>query len=332
MTLADLLSELRLRLNYPGAPQAEVTARLTVFLNDALQEIAADAGIGQWMTRYQISPTFTSIAGVAEYTLKAQRINAITERTNNSRLEMRTIDWYRSAAPNPTIETGNPTVWVMIGATNLMVDAVSTGGTYPLYAASSSGSDTTQTVYIEAYRTGNVLVQESVVLTGGTRVQIGALTDHISILKFYVSAPTAGVISLYRAVNPDPIVLMTIPAGMIGYGAAGYIGIKLFPTPTSAISYYVEAERELPLLLQTTDIPPIPTRFHQMLVDGALYREYEKRDKYDWAREARNRFLKMQNDFRYYATCPPDYLPARSTDSRFGYSRLGPWFNDGAGY
>ncbi len=327
MTYSQMLLDLYRRLNYGTTPASEVTTRLSTFLNETLQDVISEPGIGQWVTLNQPPVTFASVSGTAVYALanSIQRIDAITERTNYIKLEMRPLEWYRSQSPNPTVFTGTPSVWVPLGFAAVSTQPSAATG---LWAVSSSGSDTTQTVRCETVRTGGVTFSGSLSLNGTTRVQLGTATDHEQVTKFYLTAACVGTISLYDAAAAGNL-LGTIA---IGQTFARYQAIALWPTPTAAITYYVDGEHDLSDMINGTDEPPFPSRFHRMLIDGALFREWEKKDRADLAKHAHERYERALAQLRYFTTCPPDFLPSVNTTgverSRFGgnYPATRGWF------
>lgn len=320
MNLMSMLADLYRRTDQPASPAAGVITRYTAHLNEALHEILSAPGLGMLVTGNHPLPTFASVANQPEYALPAgvSRIDAIVERTNNWRLDERTSDWYRREAPNTTAYSGTPQVWVPLGFQAVSQQPAAATG---LWIVSSSASDTTQSVKVETVRTSGIPFSGAATLNGTTRVQVGTATDHEQVIKLYVSAVGVGTISLYDAAASGNV-LGTIP---IGLTYSRYQAIALWPTPASAITYYVDSEREQSELVNGTDEPPIPLRFHRVLVDGALAREYEKADD-DRAKDARVRFVLGVRQLRYFVTCPPDFLPVSGGGRSPDRSRLGPYF------
>ena len=315
MTLTQLLADLYRKTGYASSPAAETTTRMTAHLNEALQDVISEPGIGAWLTLNQPPVTFASVANQAVYAIPqgVQRIDAITERTNDLRLELRDLDWYRRVEPDPAANTGTPTVWVPFG---FMAVAAQPAAATGLWAVSTSASDTTQTVRVETVRTGGVTFSGSLSLNGVTRVQLGTATDHEQITKFYLSAVGVGTIEIYDAAAAGNR-LGLIP---IGQTFSRYSALALWPTPAAVITYYVDGERPLPDMSNGTDEPPFPPRFHRLLVDGALWYEWNKKDD-DRAGAAFARFERGRKQLRYFLTCPPDYLPSRGASVE--RSRLG---------
>jgi hypothetical protein len=317
MNLTSMLSDLYRRFGYASAPATDVGVRFTAFLNEALQDVIAEQGLGEWITRNVPPVTFASVASTPTYGLSmgTSRITAITERTNDLRLTMRPFDWYRYQEPDPTSSTGTPTVWVPLGFIAVSQQPAAATG---LWAVSTSASDITQTVRLETVRTGGLLFSGSLAINGTTRVQLGSATTHEQVTKFYLSAAAVGDIQLYDAAVLGNL-LATIP---IGQAFSRYEGIALWPTPSAAITYQVDGERNLVDMANGTDEPPFPARFHRCLVEGAIMREHSKRGDTGLATMAARNYDRIIGQFRYFVTCPPDFLPARQTwhveQSRFG--------------
>jgi len=315
MNLSAQLAELYRRLNLPSPPAA-TTTRLTAFLNDTLQELISEPGIGQWVTEHSPQLTIASVANQAIYTAPytVTRIDAIVERANNRRLVLRDWDWYRRANPDQTSFTGTPEAWVPLGFQAVQVQPTAATG---LWAASTAAGDTTQTVRVETVQTTGIPFAGSLALNGTTRVQLGSATTHLEVTKFYLSATAVGTVSLFDAAASGNT-LATIP---IGQTFGRWLGFALWPTPASAITYYLDGENSLPDMSQSNDEPPLPVRFHRVLVDGAEWREYQKTND-DRATVARKKYEHGVASLRYFVTCPPDFLPSRRGDavarSRFG--------------
>lgn len=323
MTLASILSDLYRRLDFPSTPASDVTTRLKAYVNETLQELLSAPGAGRWLARYEPPITIASVANRSFYAVprSLDRITTMVDRTNQRELLAASLEWYRVVQPDPTAQTGLPTHYIPLGQSAVAVQPSTTG----LWAVSSSASDTTPVVYYEAIRTDGTFASGSVTLTGTTRVALSSATDIVSVTKWYLSAAAVGTVSLYDA-SSSGNVLGVIP---IGQTYAKYYGFYLYPTPASAVTYHIDGERCVSDLTVNTDEPPIPSRFHRLLVDGALAREYEKRSD-DRVGLAMKRYQDGVKDWRYFVTCPPDYLPVAG-NGKTDVSRLGGWYPDGAG-
>lgn len=320
MTLSGYLAELYRRLNHPASPASATTTRLTALLNEGLQELISQPGLGSWLAQHQPALTFDSVASTPIYALPpgVSRVEGIRETTNDRTLAMRSREWYHAQQPDPTNETGTPEVWVPYG---FQAVAKQPSNASEVFVDSTSAADT-NTAYIEGIRTGGYPRTLSVVMTGTTAVSLGAaITDFVQITKFYLSAAAVGAVTLHEDASGGTE-LARIP---IGETFSRYQAIALWPTPSSAITYTVDGERDLPDMSNNTDEPPFPRRFHRILTDYALWKEYEKLDD-DRAPAAERRWKQGVSDLRYFVTCPPDYLPVAGERRNLGRSRLGAYY------
>lgn len=69
--------------------------------------------------------------------------------------------------------------------------------------------------------------------------------------------------------------LAAIPAGQ---ASATCLGIQLWPTPTTVITYALDYVRKIPEVVAGPDEPLLPEDFHWLLVEGALIKEWTKKD------------------------------------------------------
>lgn len=312
MNLASILSELYRRLDLTVAPPPSIVTRLTAFVNTTHRQLLGTPGMD---TLRDDQLTFASVANQARYGLPPviSRIESITDRTTMLRLRQRMLSDIRTYDPG-LVQTGPSDGYVNLGWQQTQAQPTAATG---LWAVSTSASDI-QTCYLESVRTGGYgRVTAGTILTGTSRVQLGTLTDHVEVDKFYVSTGAVGAISLYDAVTAGNE-LARIP---IGATYAKYLAIQLYPTPASAITYYVDYVRDIPDMTQASDEPLLPQDFHWLMVEGALLKEWTKLD--DTRRAAAERdYAKGLAALKYFVNCPPDYLPSRRTmrpeRSRFG--------------
>lgn len=320
MTLNELVQDFARRTNFNTAPTHEIRELAEAFLNETLHELVSEPGISAWIARHEPDLTFASVAGQWAYGLKGSggRIEGIRDRTNLITLDMMSEDEWRSRQSDPSIFTGTPTYWIPYGTVAV---AVQPSNASRVFLKSTSASDT-QTAFLEGVRDGGYPQRAQVTLTGVTAIDINtATTDWVEVTKVYLSTPAIGTVTVLED-SGSGTELARIP---IGESQTSYQGVILYPTPASAITYYVDSERDLPVMIHATDVPPLPLRFHRMLVHGALMQEYEKRDEQRFTR-AEKAYTKALSDLRYYVTCPPDFLPVSGGGAPMGRSRLGGFY------
>lgn len=313
MNLSELLADCYRRTDQPSSPAAAVTTRLTSFLNTTHRQLLGLPGLDR---QRDDTLTFASVSGQSLYGLPPAivRVESITDRTTMLKLELRTLDDIRSSDPG-LVSSGPSDSYIMRGVQQVQTQPTAATG---LWIVSSSASDTTQSVKVETVRTGGYLFSGAATLNGTTRVQVGTFTDHVEVDKFYLSAVGVGFISLFDAAAAGNE-LARIP---IGGTYARYQGIQLYPTPSSAITYYVDYVREIADMANATDQPLLPVDFHYLLVEGALIKEWTKANDADRRAMAEKDYAKGLSALKYFVNCPPDLLLSRSGQmaerSRFG--------------
>lgn len=320
MNLTAILLECYRRTGASSTPQAEVITRMTSSVNLTHRQILGTPGF-EGLRDDTI--TFSSVTGQVLYGLPPAitRIESITDRTTMLRLTARSLDDIRGADPG-LVTSGLVDSYVIRGYQQVATQPIVASG---LWAVSSSAGDTTQKVYAETIVTGGypqVPVVAGTTITGTTRVQLGTLATHIEVVKFYISATAVGTISLFDAAAAGNE-LARIP---IGGTYARYLQIQLYPTPTSAILYYVDYVRTVAEMVNGTDEPLLPDDFHWLLVEGACLKEWTKKDD-DRRVDAQRTFNQGVSALKYHVNCPPDFLPWRKMP-RWGRNRLGANFGD----
>lgn len=317
MNLSGILSDLYRRLDYTSSPPTAVTTRLTSFVNTTHRQILTTPGLD---VLRDDTLTFASVANQVRYGLPPaiNRIESITDRTTNLRLRQLALSDVRSMDPG-LVQTGVSDAYVNHGFQQVQTQPTAATG---LWAVSSSAGDTTQSVKVETVRTGGYEFAGAVIITGLTRVQVGTFTDHLEVIKFYLSAAAVGTISLFDAAAAGN----ELARIAIGGTYARYLAIQLYPTPSGAITYYVDYVRDVPEMSNPTDEPLLPLDFHFLLVEGALLKEWTKLD--DTRRsETLTDYNKGLGALKYYVTCPPDFKPRRGAKRR-ERSRFGAYFGD----
>jgi hypothetical protein len=315
MNLTALLADVYRRMTYTSSPPAGEITRLTSFLNTTHRQLLGIPGLDALRND---TITFASVASQAYYGLppSVARIEGITDRTTLLRLRPMALADLRVFDPG-VVATGAPDSYIPRGLQQVAVQSTAPTG---LWAQSTSAGDT-QNAFIETVRTGGYRhVGAAVALTGVTRVALSGLVDHVEVTKFYLSSAAVGAVSLYDAAAAG-VELARIP---IGGTYARYQGVQLYPTPASAITYHVDYVRTIPEMTNGTDEPLLPEDFHWLLVEGALLKEWTKRDD-DRRHDAQREYARGVSALKYFLTCQADDLPARS---RWwpGRSRFGPDF------
>ena len=318
MTLSDLLSALYADLGYVSAPASAVTTRLTRYLNEGYHTVLSLPGF-QSLRFSTIS--FASVASQTIYGVPQlfQQISAIVDTTNNIRLRRMSRDEYRSIDPQE-LSSGTPSHYIEAGTRPVQYDPVSKG----LWVVSSAGGDTTQTAALLGARAGGLpTTLQTATLNGTTRVAVGSFTDYVSVLQFELSAVAVGAVSLYDAAAAGNQLAVIA----IGQKTVTYQALRLWPTPSAAITYNVDGLVNLTDLAQTYDAPLVPVDFQYLLLEYGRMREYEFRDD-DRLPAVTASYARRLAAFRARVCDPPDFRPVAGRLIDRG-SSLGPWYPAG---
>lgn len=322
MTLSSLLADCYRRLGFATTPASEISTRMTAFVNETQRDILSEPG----MERLLVSTTtFASVADIPQYSLapSISRIVKIYEATNRLALTQLSQDLYRTIQPDPTITTATPSAFVDLG---MQFIAQKPSNASELFVDSTAAGDT-NTVYLEGYRTGGYFVSLSTTMTGITgKSMSAAYTDIIDVTKFYLSAAAVGTVTLIED-SELGTVLATIP---IGQTYARYPHrIALWPTPSAAITYSVDFERDISDMANANDEPVLPVRFHRLLAIGARMKEYDKREDPRYV-SAKREYDEVLGQLKYFLFAGPNVRPVMGRTVVQRPSQLGGWFPAGS--
>ena len=317
-TLGSLLSDLYRDFNFQTTPATDVTTRLTAYLNQAHTNLLREPSLTR--LRDTLAPlTFASVAAQTIYGLPANlvRIYSITERDNDRYLQSMTLAGLRAGDPGLT-SSGTPWAFVPLGYGPLKYTPASTG----IWVASSSASDTTQVARIDGVRAGGTpSVNITATLTGTTRVQLGTLTDYVDLQNAQVDIVGVGTITFYDA-SSSGNAIAEIP---IGATSPRYLRIQLFPTPASAITYYVDGQYNIPVMAVSGDVPMLPDEFHSLLAAYARMREYERQGDKERMRNAGDEYALGVTRLKHAVGTNPAEMLVMGQPTRRRFSRYGAW-------
>ena len=100
-----------------------------------------------------------------------------------------------------------------------------------------------------------------------------------------------------RTITDDYDTDLTTAGTAYLYYPTSATALAVYPTNTTA-TFRVRYWKVPPTLSGDSDTPIIPTRFHSLIVDGAVARAYEDSDEWDAAAIARDRFLQRLDVMR----------------------------------
>lgn len=319
MTFTDLLADAYRMLNYSSSPPSDVVTRLKAMINEGHRAVLTMPGM---VGLRDGTTTFASVASQVEYGLPQviARINKISERTYDTVLLPQSVDWYREVEPDP--QEGTPEYYIPRG---LRAVAKQPSDASEIFVDSTSASDT-GTAYLEAVRTGGYPVSLSVTMTGTTAVSLGtAYTDIVEISDFYISAAAVGTVTLHEDASGGT----ELARIAIGQTRSRYQTIALWPTPSAAVTYYVDYTRAITDLVNGNDEPMLPADFHPMLVTYATLKEWRKKDDARAFQDARAEWNDWVDKLKYHLY-PADYIGMTGGVRTRGHSQLGPWYPPGS--
>lgn len=272
MTFAGLLTDLYARLRYPSPPTA-TTTRLKSFLNEAHRDLLSMPGIERLRDD---TLAITANANQARTGLPPAvgRIHAITDHANNRKLEQVPLGELRSQDPGQVFTSGFPYKYAIVGYRQIQVQPSAATG---IWAVSSASGDTTQRVFLEALTTGgyhHVPASVGTLLTGATRVALGARTDLVQLDKFYLDVAATGYVSLFDAAVAGNE-LARIEPGVL---YSRYLTVEWYPVQNADVTEYIDYSRNIFDMVNNTDEPLLPPDFHVLVGIGARIKEYELLD------------------------------------------------------
>lgn len=318
MTLSEILSDCYRRMNNGASPVPAVITRYTAFANETHRQILTLPGLDALRDD---TTTVATVANAPRSSLPPSlaRIKLIQDRTNMRLLKPLTLNEIRRRDPGLS-STGTPLAYALVGTVQVGAQPSAATG---VWAVSSSASDTTPQVNVEAIRTGGYLhTPAQTTLTGTTRVAIGSQTDYTEITKFSLNTPAVGDVTLYDAAAAGNI-LAVIPKGQT---YARYVSIHWHPIPATAQTLYVDYTRQVTDLVSPTDEPLLPLDFHWLIPCGIRWKEYEKAsdDRYTVAKAEFETGIK---GLRNWAQTDGGALLSLRTRRRVAqWSQLGPWY------
>jgi len=319
MTFLEIKRGVYRRCKMADTPSTTDATRIGAFINTAYRRVLSTPGLGSRL-RFT-TQTFATVSGVAQYGVPQMitDVKRIYDTANQREIYPQSVDWLRRADPGLSATSDTSMFWIPIQGWGATQRALTSTGV-PLWAVSSSASDTAVRLYVETTRLGGVrgglAVSTGTLLTGTTAVQIGSLSDHTDVQKCFLSGVAVGLVSLMDAASGGH----TLATIEIGRTASRYFRIQLYPTPSAAVTMSVDGTRAIEDLSLDTDEPLWPEDFHPLLVHAAVAEEWRERDD---NRAEREEALAMRilSDLRYTIEQDDDRIDVQR-GPRMGPSRM----------
>jgi hypothetical protein len=279
MRLVDIEASIYGRLNYAENPDPLVVNRVRRAINSKQREIVSRRGFER-LRRGLV--TFSSVANTPWAVLPqaAVKIHLITDRTNNITLQEVSFESIRLSDPGLTLTSSIPNGYAIANlAAAVARDPSNASETFAVSSDAGDGSGTYVTV--EGITDDGQYRTASTTLNGLTAVSLNsAITNWITIQKFYLSAEPLGTITLTEDSGLGTVLASIAPQHV----TTRYSRIHFDGVPASAITYYADVELHVEDMTAASDEPILPEDFHWLIVEGVLLDEFLKRrdtDLYD---------------------------------------------------
>lgn len=320
MQLSEVLSQLYARLDFESAPPAAVTTRLTSFVNATQREVLRRKGMGPLHQR--VLP-FVTVADdpFAVLPQGMTKVVLVMDRSNNRRIWPKSMAWIQNRDPGQEL-TGPPDVFTVLDyASAVRADPLTTGES--LSAVSTSNTDTSQTLYVQGITDAGLVQSGTIALNGVVPSTLPGVNNWVVITRWWMGGgvgASAGTVTLSTASG--------IELGSIAplQFTPRYTRLQLNPTPASVQTLYAYGLVSVPDIVQASDETLIPDDFIDVLVMGALEKEYLKREKVSMAGTFGNKKEAIIAELRSYLASPQE---AKGVGMD-GFSALGPWFPAGS--
>ena len=150
------------------------------------------------------------------------------------------------------------------------------------------------------------------------------ITTIEEVLDLYLATAAVGAVTLHE----DSGLGTELAKVNIGQTRSRYEWVAFAPTPSDAITYTLDYERDATDLVNDSDEPAwLPSRFHRLLGVGARKKEYEGQDDGRHTTAAQE-YEKERRKLLAYVNNPPDQVMVPG-GSRRGVSDLGGSFPAG---
>lgn len=230
--------------------------------------------------------TLTMVSGRREYALSPLlnlgKTIYFTERTMKRRLELISLQEFRSAVPNPTEQTGFPEYAYFVGFSPVELQPTS-----PSTITFVSTASDTSVIKLEGLSSsGTALIGEEITLNGSTPV-VSANT-YSRIVSRGVNGFISGTVTMTS--NSGAVTNAVIsPRNRQGM----YPIVGFWPAPAGGETVYYDAFIDLPPLVNGNDFSLMPEKYHDGIEQYCLYRGHRHKADPTMALEAKQGFLEV---------------------------------------
>ena len=305
-------------MNQSSSPPTAVATRMTAYINETQEQIVSRPGFGRLLGPHRI--TFASVASQPEYALppSVAKVLSVRDISNQWRLRPMSLTEYQERVPAPASMTSTPDFYCLLG---LGPVALRPSAAAEIFAVSTSAGDV-QSLKFELITSTGAIKVGAKTLTGLTAVSLDTtVTTCVEIIDAYLSTVAIGTITLTEGLAGNTLTTINV-----GNTKEHYQRLALVPTPSGAVTYTVDYERDAIALVNATDEPVLPLRFHRMLVYGALMMEFEHVGDQTRYLLYEKRFNTAMGLLNHFVTSPPDHVTVPGGSGAFSPSILPAWY------
>jgi hypothetical protein len=233
-------------------------------INGAIDEIM-NKGLWRFAMR---QTTITTSSGIADYYFPADfgRVVSFTQRDDDIQLQRVFISNFEAVVPDPTAAGNSRPKCYMELLDERVLAQPTTAALVTL--VSDSNSDLTQKATIWGV-VGGVDRRELVSLSAQNFVS--STNSYSKLYGITLDVSCAGTIAAYEATAATSLVKL-----YPGEIERNYKAYKLYPTPDAAYTLYLTYQAQAPDLINDSDVPIIPSRYHGMIPDMVIARRLLK--------------------------------------------------------
>jgi hypothetical protein len=320
MNLSEIEVTIYDRLNLGVNPDSVVQRYIRRFVNDTYREVLTKKNIGARLRRQLLTFTTSATSPFCVLPQAVSRIFIVTDRTNNNLLDEISLQDLRYTDPGLTSSSAVPYGYV-IENMSAPVAADPAAATALKIISDNASDGSGVAVNVEGVTSDGQLFKASSGLNGLTQASIGSVATWLQITKFYLSSPAQGHVSLK---DSSGNVLGVISPGR---QFARYTRLHMVPTSTSALTLTVDCELRIEDMMTGSDESLIPEDFHDILIEGALAKEYRRRSKATDAGTCESLKKDRVKDLQVWLTRPTGVAQGNNRQKRF--SQLGSNFPPG---
>lgn len=316
MTLGELEQVIYDQLGSGGRDQV-FNRRIRGRINMVHRELLSLKRIGPRL-RFAYLP-FTTVAS-SSYAVLPQavaQLRGIVDVTNNQPLSEMSLGEQLEEDPGETF-TGNPRRYSVLDMASPV--ALQPSAACELFLDSDSASDTAEAVVHGITSDGQQRIQR-VIMTGTTEVSLSSsITTWIHVSNFYITASAVGHVILLQETGGTELSRISP-----GQTKPRYTLLRLFPSPSTAMTLYAAVLRRVDDMTEIFDEPMIPEDYHWVIESGVLLKEFSKKEKSSLYDREFARYRAGIAELRQFVS----KQTAPTLEGKLQWSQLGPWFEAG---